>query len=355
MSTEHHLLFSEKQAGAAHGQDADAVAMRFLDELRGLEHFGRGIARGAGKRAEELTELIIHPDETLCEGMREFGEALHSANDYYRDTPASKVTDDAASAVSAFGKMLEDYGRKSPEEQGAVCGGLALDVLLAEVAAFGIAKSTLAVNDSAMTAVSMQSRTDREFQRALETLKLGSKTEYGSLLQSLIDSLPSRIQDFIATHKIEVIPVSTMSIIEPDCIGAAGMFTVREGKPYIFIAEDMHYVDGIFNAQRLALTLRHEAAHAIDFLSSKTGWLSDAPRLQALFDREFAALHKTHQKFLLETIGNFSKRTVRREVVAELVSRRAVPTGSILDQYFADAFPDLDRALHAPGSPFSTH
>lgn len=332
-----------------HGEDS---SKRFWDELAKLDQFGRGVVSGGTARAADFGNMIAHPLDAVQNATRNIGDALQVANNYYGQARPEQIANDARLAFIEFGNVLEDYGHKTPAERGAICGGAAFDLLLAEVAALGLAKSTFAAGD-AIGAVSLQSRSGEEFERLISTLRIGAEAEFGLLVEGMIAALPRSLRDFITSNGIEVVAVPTMAAVAPECSSVQGMFLLRDGKPYIFVAEDLHRTGaGRLDTRLMALTLRHELAHAIDGLTMKNRWLSDLPQVKAIFDRDFSALTQGEQKFLLETIGNGSRKTVRREVVAELISRKAAPTGSKVDKFFFSKFPQFDRALHSSNSPF---
>jgi hypothetical protein len=119
-----------------------------------------------------------------------------------------------------------------------------------------------------------------------------------------------------------------------------------------FLAENMHTAGDIVNVSKLELTLRHELAHAIDACSGKGGFFSDSPAVQKLFTEEFDALDAFSQSYLVDGVGLGSMERVVKEVVAELVSRSAVPGKGALDVFFPGSFPKLSKMLNEPGSPF---
>ena len=351
MKIEQYSQHTDKHPGKDKAT-ADDPALRFLDEVRQMQDFGRGIAHGALTRADELSGLLIHPDVAFRTMVKNVGESMVVADDYYHNTRPAQVVNDAQSAFIEFGNALTDYAHKSPAERGAICGSAALDVMLAEVTAFGLAKSTLEAGE-ALGPAALQSRSTEDFERLLASIKYGAGAEFSTAVSRMMASLPDSLRDFASSHEIQVVPVSTMSEVDSRCTDVQGMFMLRSGKPYIFVAEDLLVMkDGGINFDRLALTLRHELTHAVDALTLKNRWLSDIPAVKAIFEAEFNALQRAHQQMLMETIGNGSRKTLRREVVAELVSRNAVPTGTRTDHYFFERFPRLHEALHSPNSPF---
>lgn len=331
-----------------------------------LAEFGKGVIVGAINGTEGFIEFMAKPN-SVNNALGAMGDALGTAGKYYADKALTgKLTDigtDAGEATKASGAWLEDYSRKRPIERGTICGQLATDWLLAEATFAGAAKMVKSsepffapVARESKSAIALESKSlasENFFTKLVANEKFAniagftSSPEFAASINEAIDALPTQLQRFLKEAEVDVIPVGRIGEAMPKHDAAQGLFFTREGKRYVLISEETHLSA---TAAHPKLTLRHELTHALDHAG---GWHSDQPWVVEAFEKDFAHVDPAFKEFLLETLGKGNPATLRKEIVAELASRRAVPDADGYDAFFRANFPNLDTRIHEPGSPFS--
>lgn len=237
---------------------------------------------------------------------------------------------------------------KSPEnfdakEQGELCGEFALNLVALQALHCGVR----ALGKSFEEAITLRSANFFE-------VPLSATPEFSVAVKSCVDSLPTRYRKFLDFAQLKVIPLRDIAEVEPSLPWATGLFTIRGGKPYIFVSESAHRLNNGFLTNHLNQTLHHEVTHAIDYTYRRGKlWLSDDPYLTRVFEEEWKALPHQDKTTLLTQLGRGKMDIVKKEIVAELVSRHNVPNIDSMDGYFISRFPRMNTMLNAGTSPFS--
>lgn len=321
------------------------VCPRALSNGNDLKAFGAGVARGAANGAVEFIEFMATPN-AVNTTIGNVGSAIGNAFNYYSEKTAhgklGDVVHDAGSAFNAVGDWLHVYGQKNPYDRGVVCGHAAADMLLAEAGIAGT-KALMKSAESVLEPV------------ALENSTYTASKEFSNHVRELMETLPENVHDFVRAKDIKIVPMKCIGEFDSKYENTLGLFTVQGNKPYIYLSERVHAMEGALDLEKLELTLRHELAHAVDRLYQHGKWVSDSAEYKVAFYNDFEQLPLDHQAILVQTLGNGSIARLRRELVAELVSRNAMRRATDTDLFFHAFFPSIDELVARCNSPFITH
>lgn len=334
-----------------------------------LRDFAAGIVHGAAHSGIEFIDMGFATRCQISGVARQTLNTLRTATHFTErvlDNRMHDITADVCDAAQSAVNWLKDYGEKSAAERGGAVGGLALDMLVTGVG-LGIARSLMRAAKPHAGLVELQSVNSRqqfdEYIKEFASIKgalppelayLRASAEFGATLDKLIADLPLSLQAFVARCDAKVGCAKGFDAqFHGQFSGAAGLFTVEtHGKPFIWLAENHHLTKSTINARHVELTLRHELTHLVDCFGHESQWLSDLPAFKNILEEEFELLDKSSRKYLFRRLGRGSEQIMRKEIVAEIVSRHLVPSGGFFDKFFKTSFPRLRERLTAPDSPF---
>jgi hypothetical protein len=345
-----------------------------FDNIGQVADFGKGVLVGAADGGVAFIEFVANPD-SMHQICKSAGEAIGTAAQYYSNKiGGGRVADigkDAGNAANSAGRWLTEYGMKEPYERGKITGRAAADMLVAE-AGLEVVKSVctgakvaeateIASGEERLYATSSRDEFRMYFEelddKGKEAFKAFDKNppskRFTGLVDHLMDVLPDSLKQFLEEKNVRIVPLKNLGQFGAGQQHFDGMFTVTPKGPYIFLSEELHEVmSGVINFRKLELSLRHEIVHAIDRLTEAKGWVSDSAAIKRVFEHDFDALTGPQQELLLERVGQGSMDRLRREIVAECVSRVVVPGADAVDHIFRGSFPNLDRMLQHAALPF---
>jgi hypothetical protein len=387
---------------------SEYICPRAISTPRELSDFGAGLSTGIVDAAHGFIEFMATPD-SVSKAIASVGPALGIAFRYYGDkVSANRLSDvikDGGEMLNFLGDEIQTYGMQSPYERGQTAGrlagyilvleagaGLTRGMLAGEAAGFERTQSSLQPafgppprfaklpefappGDSASAArkaatgmfadgpaieslalegsaadfdrfIASLKRADRVNYKRIS--KIGSSPEFAELVDNIAERLPQAMQRAIYSRGLEIIPVQTIADVDARLKpGTLGLYAVRDGQRYIFLSEDAHLLAEHCGdpVKTIELTLHHEAAHAMDHLPSG-GWSSLESPLKEAFEADFKALDDMTKKRFFYFNGKSSLDRTKKEMVADIVSHRAVPDadpkkGAIVLR----SFPRLAKAL----------
>jgi hypothetical protein len=359
---------AQDMRGEGH-KSAHKTCSNGFDNLDQLGEFARGVVVGAADGGIAFLEFAAAPQEHLPKMAKGVQDALGNAANYYSDKLANNklqdITKDAGDGVKAIGDGLTEYGKKTPLERGKLCGHAAADMMLVE-GGVEIAKVVVNAGKAELEAQALAGTASgtsaNRFDKFVSTLSERGKDNFSYMhripgdefmqgVEQAIQKLPDSMKELMEKHNIEVVPLKNLGDWLPAMSGREGAFMKLEERPVIFVAEDSHmFADMGLASRKLDLTMRREFARAFDSLAGTPKMtLSEIPAIEEAFSRDFATLGTPLRERLLKRYGNGSVNELRREVVAQLTSRRQIPGVDDKDVLFYHAFKNLDNLLHGAG------
>jgi hypothetical protein len=308
----------------------------------------KGTVDGVVSGGMDFVDLCTHPNR-IIDTVRGAGDAIATATNYYAHTTPEKVARDAEETLKLAATM-------PAYEKGKLTGELAFAALLGE--GLGTVAKALSAGETVMLRSSSQEFENlmREIstpQQLPHRLRLSPSAQFAQHVDDLVFALPAHVRDLLARNGVRVVSLTDLSGLWPQIEHANAIFSYGPDNPTaIWLAENAHRVGDVLDTRKLELTLRHELAHVTDCFSGTNGWLSDSQEIRDMIDREIMKLDLVGRNDLWRNFSRGSERFQRQEIVAELVSRAAVPRGTFRDELFKRMFPVTNKFLHAPGSPF---
>ena len=307
----------------------------------------KGTIDGIAGSAIDLVDLCTHPNK-IADTVRDAGDAIQTASNYYAHTSPEKVKQDAEEALRVAAAM-------PPYQRGKLCGELAFGTVLGEgICAAGkfLTTETVMLRSSSHEFEGLM-RDISSPQQLPERLRLRPSQAFAGYVDDLVWNLPAHVRDLLEANHVRVVSLTDLKPLWPSLDHVNGIFSYGPENPTaIWLSENAHRANGVLDTKKLELTFRHEVAHATDCFAENAGWISDSEEMREMLNREILRLSTLERHDLWRTFSHGSERFLRQEIVAEIVSRTAVKRGTFRDELFRRMFPTTTKYLHAPDSPF---
>ncbi|HEY9867647.1 MAG TPA: hypothetical protein V6D08_00445 [Candidatus Obscuribacterales bacterium] len=297
-----------------------------VQDVDDLKELGTGIGQGLLQVGQETLNYLATPG-AVEESLLQLGPALDNAVNYYANTPADQVLQDAKEALGYAGQVLEQtLGHPLKVEQRGERSGEAMAMMFP----WGIRNAEIS----------------KMFPKLFASGK-GVSAQFTARLESAIDSLPHTLRSTLEDADQRIVGVRRLSDVPELATGDDTILIARgkyqDGK--IFVAEEHMRSGEWVKNQSPEGTMRHEIGHFVNSQSGEAGvLLSDLPEFVAAYERDVAAMPEHLRQTLRPLLTN--DRVARDELFSEVIAcRLGGPANMGYANALKEAFPEVLKVM----------